>query len=135
MLNFPVKFSDEIKTRYKSAGRPEVEAEHMRLVLHDGENDGGNPMMSADFGGSVNVETLAANKDIALKDPIHQLLDPDGADRDVNFPDPVLSYWMVVKNTGGAFDLVCKDGASNIATITPGNKETFYSDQTNWYIL
>lgn len=136
MPNFPIRWKTDIQSGYLGAGASEVEAETGRIVTHDGLTNGGVTMMAASMKGSLNVETLAANKVLGPLDEIIQALDAGGANRDIELPAAAGSYYWKIKNSGGANDLVVKDdGGATIATITPGNTEEFYSDQTNWNTL
>lgn len=133
MPNFPIRWKSDIDSDYLGAGSAEIEADTMRITVHDGASNGGVTMMAANYRGSINIETLAANKVIGPLEEVIHILDPDGSDRDIELPPEAGSYYLKIKNSGGANDLVVKDdGGSIISTITPGSTVEFYSDQTNW---
>ena len=87
----------------------------------------------------VNVETLGGAK--SLNDAFDlqtQILDPGGANRDVNLPTgPTvnLKNYLVVNPTGSGFDLVLKDGVATVSTITSGNSAAVVYDGTNWILI
>lgn len=135
MINFPLTWKSEINSRYLGTGSVEVEFESSMPVIHDGIKTGGERVMSARFRGSINVESLGADKTLSILDEVIQILDPNGSDRNVLLPGPDGDYYKKIKNSGGANDLIIKQDATTVATLTPGQVKEFYSDQTNWIEL
>lgn len=83
----------------------------------------------------VNSEQLSATKSLTITDKSYQVLDPNGANRDVNLPNTAVKYGFVIKNNGSAYALVIKDsGATTIVTIFAGESFTLLQVGTNSWI-
>lgn len=90
------------------------------------------------FPNNINVETLAGTKTLDQYSAYYQVLDPDGADRDVLLPPE--EKWVATKinNNAGANNLVVKDdsGVTTVATLTPGDTKEFLCDETlSWVAI
>lgn len=73
-----------------------------------------------------NVETLSANKTLVITDAFLQLLNPNGADRDIEITAKRVG--RIVNNSAGANALVIKRLGSTLATLSSasGNKAIYY---------
>ena len=84
----------------------------------------------------VNTETLAANKTITDGSDLRiQILTPSGADRDVNLPASGTLYlreYIVINPAGSGFNLLLKESAVTLSTITPGTQAAVVYDGTDW---
>jgi len=90
--------------------------------------------------GFAEQDTLAGNKDLVAKDSLVQLIDPDGANRDVILPADADGLVYLIKNTAstGGFNVVVKDQSSPAATIaTVADTETalVVCDATGWQLV
>lgn len=87
--------------------------------------------------GFANAETLSANKTLTDSDASVQMLNPNGADRDVSLA--VLAetnHPTLISNTNGSNYLlnVKNSGGTLIRIVPPGKSFLFYSDGTQWKI-
>ena len=86
-----------------------------------------------------NVETLTANKTLTDNESFRiQILTPSGANRDVNLPtgtvDGVQEY-LVINPAGSGFDLLLKESAVTLSTITPGTQAAVVYDGADWITI
>lgn len=78
-------------------------------------------------GSGAGVATLTAARTLTGESAHTQLLNPSGADRDVNLPNlgttaRGIGQWFILRNTGSTYNLIVKNSAgSTVATVTPGN--------------
>ena len=90
--------------------------------------------------GFAEQETLAAGKTLVAKDSMVQLLDPDGASRDVILPADADGLVYLIKNTAssGGFNVVVKDQSSpaaTIATVADTESALVVCDATGWQLV
>lgn len=85
---------------------------------------------------SSNVETLAGNKTLTADDARIQVLDPDGAGRDVTLPPEAASAGLdfyIHNSADGAETLTVKDdGAATVCTPTQNETAYLYCDGSAW---
>lgn len=86
---------------------------------------------------SLNRETLSGNKTLTQASPTYQILDAGAANRDCTFPaSPVTGLSYFVKNNGASNNIVVKNsGGTTLATLTPGQKNSFVYDSTAWQVI
>ena len=90
--------------------------------------------------GFAEQETLAGDKNLAAKDSMVQLLDPDGEARNVILPADADGLVYVIKNTAssGGFNVVVKDQSSpaaTIATVADTESALVVCDATGWQLV
>lgn len=88
---------------------------------------------------SMNVETLAATKTLAVTDKFYQKLDPGGSARNVVLPTESSSVdldFQIINAADAAENLVVKasDGSTTIATINQNEEGIFVCDGTTWVL-
>ena len=83
-----------------------------------------------------NVETLAGTKTLVPQDAQFQLLDPDGAGRDLNLPAEEASQglFFVIKNAAAATHAITvkSDAPGTIDTISAKSFGIFVCDGSSW---
>lgn len=87
---------------------------------------------------AVNVETLSAGRSILTTDKQVQLLDPNGANRDVTlYASPTAGDSFTFRNSGtGGFNLVLKNNAgTTLVTIGNGVVVAVLYNGTNWILV
>ena len=89
-----------------------------------------------EFKNGVNIETLAANKELSYKDSMIQILDPDVA-RDVTLPAERKGAIFFIKNEdAGANSLTVKDrSTATVATVAAGEGSLFACDGAVWKLV
>ncbi len=87
-------------------------------------------------GSGSNVETLAAGKTLTLADARIQVLDPGGAGRNVDLPDPTTSLGetFIVHNAADAAEVLTirSNGGATVCTPTQNETAICYCDGTTW---
>ena len=90
------------------------------------------------FRSEVNVETLSAGRSILTTDKQNQLLDPNGANRDVTlYASPTAGDYFLFRNSGtSGFNLVLKNNAgTTLVTIGNGVVVAVLYNGTNWILV
>ena len=103
---------------------------------------GGLPQVTAEaafmqqVGGGIDYETLAADKVLALDDAPIQLLDPGGANRNVDLQaeGQSMGRWCRILNRADAPEnlVVRNDALATIATISQNEAAWFFCDGGTW---
>jgi len=86
----------------------------------------------------INTETLSGDKTITATSEQNQILDPNGANRNVTlYASPTAGDYFLFKNSGtGGFNLVLKNnGGTTLATIGNGVVVAVLYDGTNWILV
>lgn len=86
----------------------------------------------------TNVESLSGNKSITTNDVQVQLLNPNGANRDVTlYATPATGDAFIFKNTGSAGNVLAlkNNGGTTLVTIANGVSAAVVYDGTNWQLM
>jgi hypothetical protein len=86
--------------------------------------------------GGVEAKLLSGDITLENKDSMFQILDADGANRDVTLPAAKNGLIYGIKNDGSADNIVVKDaGATTIETLTPGQGALLVCNGTDWFAV
>lgn len=86
---------------------------------------------------TTDTKTLAATKTLTCDDAFYQVLDPDGADRDVVLPKEAASKGLrfLIRNAADAAEvltIMASDGSTAVCTPTQNETAELYCDGTTW---
>jgi hypothetical protein len=83
-----------------------------------------------------NVETLSGDKTVSYSDAGIQVLDADGAGRNVGLPaDQVGQEYVVVNASGGANDLTVRDADDNTIHAVSQNEAARFKNTGSGYVV
>ena len=81
---------------------------------------------------SINEEALIGTKTLTASDEVWQVLNPNGANRDVNITSTTLASEFVIVNDGTADNLLIKELGTLVATLIPGDAFWAKRATTKW---
>jgi hypothetical protein len=86
--------------------------------------------------GGLDVQTLAGDITLSDRDSLFQVLDADGANKNVTLPPEKDGRVYFIKNAGAAGDILVKDDAAGgVITLSPNEVVLLASSDSLWYVL
>lgn len=83
-------------------------------------------------GTNINEQALTGTKVLTASDAVWQVLNPNGADRDVNITSTSLGSEFVIVNDGTTDNLLIKELGTLVATLIPGDSFWAKRATTKW---